>query len=60
VGTTLDLTPIDVDELHAAVEREATMAATQLVYMAKGEAALFVDQGELAAELLDRVWVAVE
>jgi hypothetical protein len=53
----LDLTPIDLDELHAAVEREATTAATQLVYMAKGEAALFVHQGELAAELLDRVWV---
>jgi hypothetical protein len=52
----LDLTLIDLDELHAVVEREASTAATQLVHMAKSEAALFVHQSELAAELLDRVW----
>jgi hypothetical protein len=56
----LDLTPIDVDQLHAAVEREASTAATQLVFMAKSEAALYVGQRELATDLLDRVWVGVE
>jgi hypothetical protein len=60
VGASLDLTPFDVDELNAAVERKAATAATQLVYMAKGEAAQFVGQRDLAVEMLDRVWVGVE
>jgi hypothetical protein len=54
---TLDLSLIDVDALNTAVEREATTAATQLVYMAKSEAAQFVGQRELAVEFLDRVLV---
>jgi hypothetical protein len=51
----LDLEPIDVDELHSAVEREATATAEQIVTMAKAEAASYVGQRELAVELLDRV-----
>jgi hypothetical protein len=56
----LDLTPIDGEALHAAARREATTTATQLVAMAKSEAALFVHQGELAAELLAGVWAGVQ
>jgi hypothetical protein len=55
----LDLEEIDIDQLHAAVEREATTAAAQIVHIAKAEAAQFVGQRELAVEFLDRVWVGL-
>jgi hypothetical protein len=57
--TPLDLALIDVDALNVAVEHEATIGASQLVAMAKTEAALFVGQQGLAAELADRMWVGL-
>jgi hypothetical protein len=45
---------------HLVAQAEATVAAEQIVSMAKAEAALFVHQGELATELLDRAWMGVE
>ncbi len=57
--TLLSLEPLDLEALTAGAEREAAVMALQMVNLAKGEAAIYVHEPQLAAEFMDRVWLGL-